>query len=82
MQSASDISRGATAFVPVCADTARTAERKTEATPKLFMVRHVAAFAAIRQTQDARNYTKVTNWLISTSPRFISPPPARSQFSR
>jgi hypothetical protein len=61
MQSASDIARVATAFVLVCADTARTAKKKTETTPKRFMVLYFAAFAAVRQMQDAEKCTEVTN---------------------
>jgi hypothetical protein len=61
MQSASDMSRAAGAFVPVCAATAKAAVKKIETIPKIFMMRDFAASAAIRQMQDAAAPGKVTN---------------------
>jgi hypothetical protein len=61
MQSVSDIARVPIEFVLVCAATARTAEKKTETTPKHFMVLDFAAFAAVRQMQDAEKCAEVTS---------------------
>jgi hypothetical protein len=60
MQSVNDIARVTPASVFVCAAAAKTAENKIETTLKLFMALDFAAFAAIRQMQDASSDAKVT----------------------